>query len=66
MGIVTQMTEPGVHTDFLPVIIDVDAFVAAEFAPTGAGLWTDMAGLRDAKNRLFFGSITEQTGALYE
>lgn len=62
MGIITQMTEPGFHAERLPVIIDVDAFLAAEFQPEGAALWPAIDKLRDAKNRLFFGSVTERAG----
>jgi hypothetical protein len=50
----------------LPIILDVDAFLEAEFHPATESLWEAIESLRDAKNMLFFGSLTERTGALFK
>ena len=49
-----------------PVILDVDAFIAAKKDPMNGELWPVLERLRELKNRGFFGTITEQTAELYE
>lgn len=49
-----------------PVILDVDAFTAANMNPTDKELWVMLERLRELKNRGFFGTITERTAELYE
>ena len=49
-----------------PVILDVDAFIAAKKDPMNGELWTVLQRLRELKNRSFFGTITEQAAELYE
>jgi uncharacterized protein (TIGR04255 family) len=49
-----------------PVILDVDAFIAANLKPMDQELWTILERLRDLKNRSFFGTITERAVELYE
>lgn len=67
MGIITQAIQPRDPTcpDRVPIILDVDAFREAEFTPLSDSLWTAIEELRDAKNALFFGSITSRTADLY-
>jgi uncharacterized protein (TIGR04255 family) len=50
----------------IPVILDVDAFITANLKPTDGELWTTLEGLRELKNRSFFGTITESAAELYE
>lgn len=50
----------------IPVILDVDAFVAANLKPADRELWTILERLRELKNRSFFGTITEQAAELYQ
>ena len=49
-----------------PVILDVDAFIAANLNPTDQKLWAVLELLRELKNRSFFGTITEQAAELYQ
>jgi uncharacterized protein (TIGR04255 family) len=49
-----------------PVILDVDAFIAAKKDPMNGELWTVLERLRELKNRGFFGTITEQAAELYK
>jgi uncharacterized protein (TIGR04255 family) len=49
-----------------PVILDVDAFNAANFKPMDEAIWRALEKLRDLKNRSFFGTITERTAEMYE
>ena len=49
-----------------PVILDVDAFIAANFKPMDGTIWSLLEKLRELKNRGFFGTITEVAAELYE
>jgi uncharacterized protein (TIGR04255 family) len=49
-----------------PVILDVDAFIAANFKPMDGTMWSLLEKLRELKNRSFFGTITEMAAELYE
>jgi uncharacterized protein (TIGR04255 family) len=49
-----------------PVILDIDAFIAAKLNPLDRELWTILERLRELKNRSFFGTITEPAAELYE
>ena len=64
-GIVTQASELPTDPTKLPVVLDIDVFRAAEFTPRSDTLWSALDELREEKNTLFFGSITERTGDLY-
>jgi len=50
----------------VPVILDVDVFREGLFPPDGAEVWKFLEELRDLKNRMFFGALTEQAVELYE
>ena len=65
-GIVTQASAASTDPTRLPVVLDIDVFRAAEFAPRSDTLWSALDELREEKNTLFFGSITEKTGQLYQ
>lgn len=49
-----------------PVILDVDAFIGANFKPMDGAMWNLLEKLRELKNRSFFGTITEMAAELYE
>ena len=55
--------KPGVPA---PVILDVDASIAATFKPMDGTIWSVLEKLRDLKNRSFFGTITEAAAELYK
>ena len=50
----------------VPVILDIDAFIAADLNPMDRELWAILERLRELKNRSFFGTITERAAELYE
>jgi uncharacterized protein (TIGR04255 family) len=58
--IVTQTIEPQ-DNDRLPWILDIDAFVEKAFEIEGQEVWDVFERLRDAKNKVFFRSLTERT-----
>jgi uncharacterized protein (TIGR04255 family) len=64
-GIITQASEVSTSPGTLPLVLDIDVFRAAEFTPASETLWSALDELRDEKNTLFFGSITDRTGDLY-
>jgi uncharacterized protein (TIGR04255 family) len=50
----------------MPIILDLDAYIATELDPKDESLWDKLEHLHDLKNRGFFGTITEQAAELYE
>lgn len=50
----------------MPIILDLDAYIASDLDPKDKSLWTNLEHLHDLKNRGFFGTITEQAAELYE
>ena len=48
------------------MILDIDAFSRETYNPGERGMWHALAGLRDLKNRVFFGSLTEKALAQFE
>jgi len=53
---VTQVLEPS--DTGMSVILDTDSFAVDE-SPVNDEVWARFAELRDMKNRIFFGSLTE-------
>lgn len=49
-----------------PVILDIDAFMLTDLAPTDKRIWEFLDALRQLKNKTFFGTITEKAAELYE
>jgi len=65
--VIVTLALDGMPADRLaPVILDVDAFIAAKKDPMTDELWTLLERLRELKNRSFFGTITEQAAELYK
>jgi uncharacterized protein (TIGR04255 family) len=54
-------TEPGQ----VPVILDLDVYEARSYPPTPEVVLPRFASLREAKNRYFFGSITDKAADLF-
>jgi len=66
------MTEPnrptklGIHYfGGRPIIFDLDVFQQRTFEPTSPEIWEQFAKLRELRNRVFFGSITERTKEMF-
>jgi len=51
------------HVTFL---LDIDAYKARDFDVGDPAMWSTFGVLREFKNRIFFGSITEETARLFE
>lgn len=58
---ITQTLEPSIESSVAIIILDIDAFKTAEFNPEDADIHKTLNVLREMKNKLFFGSITEET-----
>ena len=65
VGIFTQALE-GVPADRAPIVLDIDVFREMECKVQGEECWQVLDSLRGLKNRIFFGSITEQTAEMFE
>lgn len=63
--IAAQVLEPGMPPDSLSLIIDIDAFWVGDFAVEPDDLKERLMTLRQLKNDVFFGSITEKTAEMY-
>ena len=50
----------------MPVILDIDTFIAKQLPTTGAALRPRLEALREFKNRAFFALLTEEAIGLYE
>lgn len=64
--ILTSALQPTKADGRTPVILDIDAFVPKGMTPLDEQLWQALDGLRELKNRTFFGAITEEAARLYE
>jgi uncharacterized protein (TIGR04255 family) len=63
---VTQTFDASSITDtIIPVVLDIDVFLNAEFDPNGDEFWENLDRLRHIKNEVFFGSITEKTKEMF-
>lgn len=56
----------GNRPGFVPVILDLDVYEARTFSPDPQAILLRFGALREAKNRYFFGSITEKAASLFE
>lgn len=64
-AIVTQKLDSAVDQP-IPFVLDIDAFVEGEFAPTTDVLFPILTELRAVKNNLFFSFLTEEALRTYE
>jgi uncharacterized protein (TIGR04255 family) len=66
LGILTETYEqPSGEPPRLPFILDIDVIREATFEPSSSSLWETLEHLRDFKNELFYGSITDKTKELF-
>ncbi len=63
-AIVNQTIEAA-QDEVLPLILDIDAFKDVGWRDA-RNLWNELEILRDVKNRVFFGTITQETEALFK
>jgi uncharacterized protein (TIGR04255 family) len=64
-AIVTQALDQVTTAGSLPVILDIDVYRETKFPSDSQELWTFLTDLRQLKNRLFFGALTEAALELY-
>lgn len=63
---IVQALEPGVEGQSATAILDIDAYKNQNFDPHAEAIWSVFEALREMKNKIFFGSITEDAARLYE
>lgn len=67
LAIITETTEPvepGVTV--LPLIFDIDVFREARYDASDERIWETLENLRDLKNEIFHGAMTERAKALFK
>lgn len=64
-AVLTQTLEQADATSQRAILLDIDAFAPVAMSPTDEAMWTMLGELRDLKNRVFFGSITDKTRELF-
>jgi uncharacterized protein (TIGR04255 family) len=65
-AVITQaLDDTSAHPNVVPIILDIDVFKEGQLAIDGNEAWDILNKLRDFKNEIFFGSITEKTVELY-
>jgi len=62
---VAQLSEQAQERNRLSLILDVDVFRLFDPPVAGDEAWSHFPTIHDAKNRAFFGSITEQTAEMF-
>lgn len=63
---VTQAVEEPVDPDRVTIILDIDTYKVGDFEVAPEKIEPTLHTLRAVKNRIFFGSITEETVRLYQ
>jgi len=53
-------------SDRIAVILDIDAFKVGPIPSEGDALWASLEQLREIKNKVFFGCLTEKTVRMFE
>lgn len=65
-AIVTQTNgAPPPDLRFLPIIFDLDVYHEGPMNPNSPKIWEEFIKLRDFRNRIFYGSITEKTREIF-
>lgn len=64
--VLTLALERGHKGPRVPVFLDIEAFAAVDMPPGSPDLWQSLERLREAKNRVFFGTLTEKALELYQ
>lgn len=65
-AIITQAFEKIMEPDIVPVILDIDVIKVPQLDVSYEQMWEFFEALRNFKNSVFFESITERTGELFE
>jgi len=65
-AIVSQSIETGVRSTKQTLLLDIDAFKVGNVGIDPESISPQLATLRDYKNSLFFGSLTESFAAEFE
>ncbi len=63
---VIQALEKDVESQFPTIILDIDVYKTRDFGSQDEEVWLTFGALRELKNRIFFGSVTETTVELFE
>jgi uncharacterized protein (TIGR04255 family) len=63
--VLVQALEESLDPSVVPLLLDIDAFREIALAPDDASLVSQFQQLRELKNEVFYGSITEKTVELY-
>ncbi len=63
---VIQGLEEDIHGRSLTIMLDIDAYKKREFGPQDEDIWSTLGDLRNLKNDIFFGSLTEKAVELFE
>lgn len=63
---VTQVLENPTTSDYVPLILDIDAYQPVVFNGDHEKILLAFSGLRQMKNRIFFGSLTPKALKLFE
>jgi uncharacterized protein (TIGR04255 family) len=60
-AVVTMANQPTQNPSLLPIILDIDVSMPGPFDPLDQAFWVTLDKLRNLKNEIFFGSLTEMT-----
>ena len=63
---ITQALEPSARPNRAAIILDIEAFKRVEFEVDSEDITLTLEQLRQLKNRIFFGLITEKTARMYQ
>ena len=63
---ITQALQKSLRPGCVTIILDIDAYKQKKLGFDDSDIWLTFRQLRDLKNHIFFGSITEETARLYE
>lgn len=63
---IIQALDKSLKPDHIGVILDIDVYKGSKLGINESSVWSEFGRLREMKNRIFFGSITEDTARLYK
>lgn len=64
-AVITLVTQPPDELSRTPIVMDIETFTPLSLSPTDSSIWGEVEKLRDFKNRVFFGSITDKAKELF-
>lgn len=66
-AVVTSTMQPVIEArQMLPLIFDIDVFQQVDIAPDDESVWTELEQIRQYRNDIFFGSMTEKAMRLFQ